>query len=147
LLLSLIILIFRLRLELDDEPVRTIFFVWWPITFYVGWIMVATIACISAWLVSIGWDAWVISESSWTIIMIIVASLFYILLVLKRNMREALLVGVWAFVAIAIRQWNAHTNIAYTAITASLVLLIAVSIHGFKNRNFGPGSKLKRGEW
>ncbi|MEP7128601.1 MAG: hypothetical protein ABI729_07025 [Chitinophagales bacterium] len=147
LLLSLIILILRLRLELDDEPVRTIFFVWWPITFYVGWIMVATIACISAWLVSVGWKAWGISESSWTIIMIIIASLFYILLVMKRNMREALLVGIWAFVAIAIRQWNTHSSIAGTAIAVSLVLFIAVSIHGFKNRNFGPGSKLKRGEW
>ena len=35
-LLSLLILVVHLRLELDDEPVRTIFFVWWPICFYIG---------------------------------------------------------------------------------------------------------------
>ena len=36
LLFSLIILTVRLRLELDDEPVKTIMFVWWPLVYYLG---------------------------------------------------------------------------------------------------------------
>jgi len=147
LLISLVILTVRLRLELDDEPVRAIFFVWWPITFYLGWIMVATVACVSAWLVSINWDGAKLQQDTWTIIMIAIASLLYILLILKRNMREASIVGVWAFIAIAIRQWDVHFNISVAAIIASIILTVASLIHAYKNRYYLPSKKLKRSEW
>ncbi|MDQ2862417.1 MAG: hypothetical protein M3R50_01995 [Bacteroidota bacterium] len=147
LLICLVILTVRLRLEMDDEPVRTIFFVWWPITFYLGWIMVATVACVSAWLVSIGWNAGGLQQDTWTIIMIAIAGLLYILLIIKRNMREASIVGVWAFIAIAIRQWDTHFNISVAAIVASAILTIASLVHVYKNRYYGVGPKLKRGEW
>ena len=147
LLLSLLVLTNRLRLELDDEPVRTIFFVWWPITFYLGWIMVATVACVSAWLVSMGWGGAGFQESAWTIIMIATACLIYLVLIYKSNMREASIVGVWAFIAIAIRQWDNHVDIALTAIVASLILAVASGMHVYKNREYAVGAKLKRGEW
>lgn len=146
LLLSLCVLVIRLRLELDDEPVRTILFVWWPIVFYTGWMLTATVACIAAWLVYTGWNGGAIGEDVWTIIMIAVACALYLFLVNKRNMREAALVGIWAFVAIAVRQWNVHQNIALTAIAASIILLAATAIHGYKNRYYAPSAKIKRGE-
>jgi ABC-type iron transport system FetAB permease component len=80
-------------------------------------------------------------------IMIAVACLIYIWLTQKRNMREAASVGIWAFIAIAIRQWNAYKDIALTAIIASVILLILVSIHAYKGRYYAPFVKLKRGEW
>jgi hypothetical protein len=147
LLFSLCMLTIRLRLELDDEPVRIIIFVWWPITIYLGWIMVATIACIAAWLVGKGWHGGTIGEDGWTIIMIAIASMLYLWLVIKRNLREAAGVGIWAFIAIAVRQWQSHHNIAITAIIASAVLLIVIAIHAYKNRYYSPTSKIKRGEW
>jgi hypothetical protein len=147
LLFSLCVLTVRLCLELDDEPVPTIFFVWWPITFYLGWIMVATIACIAAWLVSTGWHGATIGEDGWTITMIAIASPLYLWLVIKRNLREAASVGIWAFIAIAVRQWQEHHNIAITAIIASVVLLLVIAIHAYKNRYYSPTSKIKRGEW
>ena len=146
LLMSLIILTIKLRLELDDEPVRIIFFVWWPIAFYLGWIMVATIACVSAWLVSIGWSGW-LRQDTWTIIMIAIASIFYLILLVKRNMREASIVGVWAFIAIAIRQWNIHFNISIAAIIASIILAVASLSRAYKNRYYLPSKKLRRSEW
>ncbi len=146
-LICLIVLTVRLRLELDDEPVRTIFFVWWPITFYLGWIMVATIACVSAWLVSTNWNAFNLPPDVWTIIMIAIASVFYLALTFKRNMREASLVAVWAFIAIAVRQWNSHFDIAAAAIIASIVLAFASMRHTYKNRYYAIGSKLGRHEW
>ena len=146
-LFSLLILVVHLRLELDDEPVRTIFFVWWPICFYVGWMITATVACIASWLVYINWNGFGISADVWTVIMIIVACLIYIWLTQKRNMREAASVGIWAFIAIAIRQWGVHKEIALTAIITSAVLLILISIHVYKGRNYAPFVKLKRGEW
>jgi uncharacterized membrane protein (UPF0136 family) len=147
LLLSLCVLVVRLRLELDDEPVLTIFFVWWPIVFYLGWIMVATIACIASWFVYKGWRGGTIGEDIWTIIMIIIAGILYLLLVRTRNMREAAGVGIWAFVAIAVRQWHTHNNIVITAITASALLLVVTAIHGYKGRYYNPAAKIKRGEW
>jgi hypothetical protein len=111
LLAILCLLIVRLRLELDDEPVLTIFFVWWPIVIYAGWIMVATIACIASWFVYTGWRGGAIGEDTWTILMIAIACSLYLFLLSKRNLREAAIVGVWAFIAIAVRQWNAYTNI------------------------------------
>jgi len=146
-LFSLLVLVVHLRLELDDKPVRVIFFVWWPIAFYVGWMITATVACIAAWLVYIGWNGLGISADVWTIIMIAIALVLYLLLHFKRNLREASTIGVWAFAAIAVRQWNAHYNIAITAMIAALILTIFIGIHFYKGRNYIPFVKLKRGEW
>ncbi|MEP6467903.1 MAG: hypothetical protein ABJB05_16450 [Parafilimonas sp.] len=147
LLICLITLTIRLRLEMDDEPVKAIFFVWWPITYYLGWIITATVACIASWLVYAGWSAINISPETWTVIMIAIACLIYIFLIRTRNMREAASVGIWAFIAIAVRQWNDYRSIAEIAIIASIILLIAISIHANKNKYYSPFLKMKRGEW
>lgn len=147
LMLCLVALTVRLRLELDDEPVRTIFFVWWPIVYYLGWIMVASIANIAAWLVSKGWKGEGFGEEVWTIIMIATSTLLYLFLLKTRNMREAAGVGIWAFIAIAVKQWQFHNNIAMTAISVSVILFVAIVIHGYRNREFSPAAKIKRGEW
>lgn len=147
LLISLVILVLKLRLELDEEPVRIILFVWWPIAIYIGWIIVTTIACIASWLVYIYWDGFGIAPAIWCIIMIIIAFLLYAFLIRKRNLRESAGVGTWAFIAIAIRQWNEHKNIAITAIIVSAMLAIMILQHGYKNRYYAPSAKIKRGEW
>jgi chromate transport protein ChrA len=79
--------------------------------------------------------------------MILIAGLIYLFLVWKRNLREAASVGIWAFIAIAVRQWNNHHNIAIIAIIATVILAVATGIHGFKNRYFSPSAKIKRKEW
>ncbi len=147
LLFSLIMLTLKLRLELDDEPVRTILFVWWPIAIYLGWIMVATIACIAAWLVYIGWNGLGIAEATWCIIMIIVAAALYTVLLLKRNLRESASVGIWAFIAIAVRQWNVHADIVIAAIATFVILTALIARQVYKNRYYVPFAKIKRGEW
>lgn len=147
LLMCLVMLALRSRLELDDVSVRNIFLVWWPVSFYLGWIMVATIACVAAWLTSIGWDGFGVSESTWTIVLIIIACFLYLRLIQKRNMREAAAVGIWAFIAIAARQWQVHNGIVYTALLAGLILMIANGLHLRKNWSYNIVVKLKRGEW
>jgi hypothetical protein len=146
LLVSLCILTIHLRLELDDEPVQAIFFVWWPISVYLGWLMVAAIANVAAWLVFLDIDKYLMAEVS-AITMIIIATLLYLILIKKRNMREAAVAGIWAFLAIAYRRWEDYRNIATTAIIASVILLIAVGIHAFRQRKFNPIAKLARDKW
>ncbi len=147
LLLSLICLTISLRLELDDVPVRIIFFVWWPVTFYLGWIMVASITCIAAWLTSISWNGFALSGNIWTIILIVISTVLYLLLIKSRNMREAAMVGAWALIAIAVKQWDINKDISIVAVIASICLLVASTIHVYKNRKYNIISKLQRGEW
>ncbi len=146
LLVSLIMLTLRLRLETWDAPVRTIAFVWWPICIYLGWIVVATVANVSVYLVSINWQGGFLSPLAWTVVMIAVATVIYLLLIYTRNMREAALVGVWAFIAIAVRQGSLNPEIVYAALVGAALLLIAISWHGYRNRQTSPFEKLKRGE-
>lgn len=138
LLLSLIILAVRLNLELWDAPLRIIAFVWWPVTVYLGWIIVATVANVTVYLTSIGWEGGFLPQGSWTILMIGVGTIIYLLLINFRNMREAAAVGIWAFIGIAVRHWESSPSIAWMALAASLVLFIAAGSHAFKNRGTLP---------
>jgi hypothetical protein len=146
LLLSLIVLTVRLKLEIWDAPVRIIALVWWPICIYLGWVIVATVANIAIYLKSIDWTMLGISEVTWAIVMLIIAAMIYIFLIFKRNLREAAGVGIWAFVAIVVKQWDANREIAVTAIVLSAILFLLIAYHGYKNRDTSPFRKIQRGE-
>lgn len=147
LFLSLIKIVQRLDLEMWDAPVRIIFFVWWPFVIYFGWIITALTANIAVWLTFIGWNGSPLNPEIWTIILIIIASAIYIILILKRNLRESAAVGIWALIAIAVRHGSAETGITVTAIIAAAVILIFIAYHGFKNRETAPFKKIMRGEF
>ncbi|WP_142532526.1 hypothetical protein [Saccharicrinis carchari] len=123
---SLIALTFRLQLETGDTPKRIIALVWWPITIYLGWIIVATVANITALLVSLGWNGGSFEPLTWTIVMIVIATLIYLLLIYLRNMPETALVGIWALIAIAVKQWSQQPGIVWAALIASAVLFIVI---------------------
>ncbi|WP_338812074.1 hypothetical protein V9L05_11815 [Bernardetia sp. Wsw4-3y2] len=146
LLLSLIQLTKNLRLEIWDAPVRIIAFVWWPIVTYLGWIMVASIANVSSFFVSIGWQGEPLFASTWTVLMIIAATGLYLFLIAKRNLRETAMVGVWALGAITYHQWNLEPSIAYVALISAIILFLASSYHGYLNQKTSPFLKWKRGE-
>jgi len=122
-----------LRMELWDAPMKVIAFVWWPIDLYFGWIMVALGANVSSYLNSIGFSMG-LNESTWVILMIGVVTGVNLFLIQTRNLREVALVAVWAFVAIAVRHWNAEAILAYTALFAAGFLLVTTQLHAFKNR-------------
>ncbi len=137
---SLIAMTLKLRLELGDAPKRIIALVWWPITIYLGWIIVATVANITALMVSQGWYGGSVSPLTWAIVMIAIATLIYLLLIYYRNMREAALVGIWTLIAIAVKQWGVQTSIVWVALIASTVLAIVVVIHAIKGFQLKPKS-------
>ena len=142
-MVSLIQIIRNTDMECWDAPIEIIAFVWWPICLYSGWITVATIANVSAYLTKLGWDGGPLSEATWTIVMIIAAVLINLLIILKRNMREFALVGIWALVAIYIRHKTALPSIAFTALGGAIVLFIATGIHAYQNRATSPVEKCK----
>ncbi|WP_425637207.1 hypothetical protein ACPUEN_17410 [Algoriphagus yeomjeoni] len=136
-LTSLLIVILNTNMERWDAPRPIIFWLWWPIALYSGWIAVATIANISAYLAKTGWTGG-ITEITWAIIMIIVAVVVNLFMIATRNLREFACVGIWALIAIAVRHWESIPAIQWTALIGASVLFVAVSIHGYKNRNTAP---------
>lgn len=139
---SLIKIILSTNMERWDAPIGIIAFVWWPICLYSGWIAVATIANISAYLSKLGWDGGFLSESAWTIVLIIIATALNLVMIKTRNMREFAAVGVWALFAIYIRHKGDMETIAYTALAGSIVLFLAIGVHGYQNRKTNPAFKL-----
>lgn len=141
-LFSLIKIILNTNMERWDAPIEILALVWWPICLYSGWIAVATIANISAYLTKIGWDGFGLSDELWTIVMIAIATLLNIVMVWKRNMREFAAVGIWALIAIFVRHQNAIDSLAYMALICSIVLFVVVAVHGYRNRETNPAFKL-----
>lgn len=137
-LFSLIKIILNTNMERWDAPARLIAFNWWPICLYSGWITVATVANIAAWLVKTGWTGTPLTEVTWCMLMILSATIINLLIIYTRNMREFALVGVWTLMSIYAKQHTTHQNIAYTAIACAAVILVYVSYHGFKNRKSNP---------
>ncbi|MGJ8592267.1 MAG: tryptophan-rich sensory protein [Aquaticitalea sp.] len=140
-LFSLIKIVMNNSMELYDEPISVIVFLWWPFVFYSGWVTVASIACISSYLTKIGWDGFGISEVTWTIIMIVIATIINLMVTWTRNMREFALVGAWALAAIAYANYDSYMSIVYVAGIAAVVLVLSSSVHGIKNRATNPAKK------
>ncbi len=130
------------NMERWDASAKTIAFVWWPISFYFGWITVAAIANASALLVKLGYDGSPIGAEVWTIALMVIATIVYLSMVYKRNMREYALVGIWSLIAIAVKNWETGNSISYWAIGLSIIIFIYVSYHGFKNRKTNPFFKI-----
>ena len=134
LFLSLVRIMLNTRMELDLVSFKTVVFEWWPFAIYLGWIAVALIANIAAYLTKIEWGGFGISNVSWTIIMIVTATGLNLFLTWNRALRESAMVGAWALVAIAVSNWNGEQSIVQSAIVAAAILLINNAIHAYVNR-------------
>ncbi|GGM90842.1 hypothetical protein GCM10010967_24910 [Dyadobacter beijingensis] len=134
LLTSLALIILRTRMEMDLIPIKEIALTWWPFAIYIGWISVALIANVAAYLTKTGWNGFGLSPQAWTIVMICAAGLVYILLTWTRNLRESSMVGVWALVAVAVANKGVSPEIVNTAIAVSVIIFISSGIHGYRNR-------------
>ena len=98
------LLFIYLSLRSAPESVAIPFFVKLPFSIYLGWISVATIANVTALLVSLEWNGFGISEISWTVTMLIVGGLLGALFLWLRRDIAYVLVIVWAFWAIAVKR-------------------------------------------
>lgn len=123
-LISLLMAVVRLGIKSGDRsPGAVKRWVWWPISLYAGWITVATIANISAYLAKINWDLW-LTQVNWAITMIVIAMIVYLFVLIKRGMITFSLVGVWALTAIAHKQWGMIPGLAWVAASSAATLFI-----------------------
>lgn len=106
-----------------------------PFSVYFGWISVATIANLTTLLVDMGWKGFGLSESTWTIIILLVGIAIGILTTLKNQDIAYGLVFVWAYSGILIKHISPelfnfkYPWVVYTAMIAiSFMLLVIIRI-------------------
>jgi len=128
LLLATLIAIY-LRLDIGRAKVRRreMLAVHLPFSVYLGWITIATIANVSATLVSLGWDGFGIDAETWALIIIAVAVVIAVLVAVTRRDVGYELVIVWAFIGIAANQGSNPTIVAAT-LTGIAVVAIALLV-------------------
>lgn len=97
-----------------------------PVSIYLGWICVATIANVTDVLYDINWGGWGIAAQSWAVIMLVVALVLATIMALSRRDIAFLLVLVWSFIGIAIKQ-SATPSVSISAwVAAILTFLLAI---------------------
>jgi hypothetical protein len=118
-----IIFVFVQSEDSGDLKIKTWLHV--SMTVYFAWICVATIANISAFLVSLDWRGGFISEQAWAVIMMSVATLLALTITGKFNSPWFSIVVIWAILGICIR-WieSDHLAIIYSAILLIVVMVI-----------------------
>ncbi len=94
---------------------------------YLGWICVATIANVTAWLVSLNWGGFGVSDEAWTIIMISVGLLIAGAAIYRFDNPFIGLAIIWALVGIAIKQYGNIQFIYIIALVAAIIKALYVA--------------------
>ena len=97
-----------------------------PFVVYLGWISVATIANITAWLVGLDWNAWGIDPSWWSIALVVVAAILGLIFLLRQKDAAYTLVIAWALYGIYKGQLSNYPEVGQVAMVASSALVIGV---------------------
>ncbi len=100
-----------------------------PFGVYFGWITVATIANITGFLVSINWDGFGLSNTTWMILILLIGSAIAIWRMHKDSNLVYGLVPVWAYYGI----WLKHTsptafNNSYPTITTTVIICMILLV-------------------
>lgn len=123
LLITLIVIVTEIKkVELTTKEK---FFIKIPFSVYFGWITVATIANITVFLVSIGWDGFGIQESVWAVIVIAIGLIIGAITTLKNKDIAYGLVIIWAYIGILIKHISVNGfNKEYPAVIITVIICI-----------------------
>ncbi|MGB7874582.1 MAG: TspO/MBR family protein [Anaerolineales bacterium] len=107
-----------------------------PVSVYLGWVSVATIANITSWLYSINWEGFGITPQTWAVIMLGIASIVGALMAFLRQDSGYLFVFVWAFAGIAVEQ--AGTPLVANSAWAATVVALGLAVYSVVQRRKMP---------
>lgn len=124
LLLLLIAIYVRLGIGQARPTTAERWLVFVPFSIYLGWIAVATIANATIVLYWAGWSGWGIAPEAWTVLMLAAGLVIATAVSLTRADVAYLLVIVWAYVGIAVKQSGAPVVAAAAAAMAVLIALV-----------------------
>ncbi|MDY0288237.1 MAG: tryptophan-rich sensory protein [Sphaerochaeta sp.] len=124
-LLSLVVI--HLTLRKTAMTGKEWFFIRLPFSIYFGWITVATIANVTALLVTMGWSGWGLSEAAWTSTLIIIGTLIGITTAIQGRDIPYVATLIWAFAGILIKHTSeAAFNNAYPTVIATVIGALVV---------------------
>jgi hypothetical protein len=125
------LLVIYLRLDIGRTRVSTVerWCVNIPFSVYLGWITVATVANVTDVLYDLGWNGFGIAPETWAVIMLIIAAGLGVAMAVTRRDVAYLLVLVWAFAGIGVKQ-AAVPLVATTAwiVTALMIFMIFYAV-------------------
>jgi hypothetical protein len=129
LLVSLVIMHTKIRREFFDHEIGTPFkvAVSLPISLYLGWITVATIANVTAVLVVFGWNGFGLSQPFWTVLMISIAVMVNLLAVALKGDIWFAGVGMWALLGIYLKRTSLEVEPVQSVIITSIIGLILLA--------------------
>ena len=122
--ISLAIIYVRLGSRQKPYPRTELLLVYIPFSVYFGWISVATIANVTTFLVSAGWQGFGLSEVFWMVLIVLTGTLVALANTLLKKDVFYLLVFVWAYIGITAKIIDGSQ--AYFSILAALVASLAV---------------------
>ena len=137
----LVSLIMISRILIAEElSARESAFIRVPFSVYFGWITIATIANITTFLVSLGWNGFGISDAMWTVIMIAIGLLISGANTWKNKDIAYGLTVIWALVGILVKHLSTsgyggfYTSVIATCIASIVLLLGLVGYIVYTNR-------------
>ncbi|MFP3950552.1 MAG: TspO/MBR family protein [Candidatus Bathyarchaeia archaeon] len=131
-LLSTLILIYlRLDVGLTDAPRRQELLVNLPFSVYLGWITVAPIANVAAYLVDLGWPSYGNVAIIWTVSLITVAVLLTLVNIWTRRDIPYSLVLIWALGGIIVKQLETGI-VPYAAGVGIAAILLGLIVKRWK---------------
>lgn len=131
-LLSCLIAIYvRLNIGRSKVPLAERLCVHVPFSTYLGWITVATIANVTALLVSLDWDGFGIDHLTWTIVILAIGTLLTLLMLILRRDIAFSFVVLWAFFGIWLKRMtepNTPTDVNVATTVSIAILFIIVGL-------------------
>jgi len=127
LLLTLIFLYLRLKAGNSDAGGREKYLLHLPVSVYLGWITIATIANVTALLVDLGWNGFGLDAQVWTVLVIAVGLAVTLGFLLWRNDIYYALVVDWAVVGILIKRLADNSMPDWFVMIAAIVTVAVVS--------------------
>lgn len=111
-----------------------------PFSIYFGWITVATIANMTTFLVSVGWNGFGVPDNIWTIIILLVGFLIATAtIILNRDLAYGLVI-IWAYTGILIKHsstsgFNGQHPSVISAVSICIAFLVIVEIYTLITQN------------
>ncbi|MEM3611655.1 MAG: hypothetical protein QW620_05975 [Thermoplasmata archaeon] len=121
-LATLIMIYIRIEIGKSNIPFRKMLPFHVPFSVYLGWITVATIANVSATLVSVGWNGFGIGPESWAILTLAVALAITVAVLITRKDIAYALVIIWALAGIGVKQSQNQTILSVVVIGILIVI-------------------------
>ncbi len=128
LLASLITIYLRLKIGKSGARNSEKVFAHIPFSVYLGWISIATIANITAFLVKVGWNRFGLSEQFWAVLVIAVGIIITLAMLFIRNDIFYCLVVDWAFIGILLKRLSDKNTPAQFVIIAIIIGLAVITI-------------------